>query len=151
MRIAKRCHLTSIVKCVKLLFQKVLKKFVFTVVIAVAVWTLVRQITQPLHKKKSCNLNFHKHLFSTFRKINLTTDVMFSGQRFAILTMFSFYLINSEEVQNRVTALETIIKLSCFRLLSILNGFLLISKTKLEKKTFFSGSWIYSYHKRIVI
>ena len=49
-RIAKRCpeNISSIVKCVKLLFPKVLKKYLFTVAIAV---TVVRQIMQPLHKK----------------------------------------------------------------------------------------------------
>ena len=65
-RIAKRCpeNITLVVKCVKLLFPKVLRKFYF---------------------------------LSTFGKSNLThlkTDVMFSGQRFAILAMFFFILTN---------------------------------------------------------
>ena len=51
------------------------------VVTSVTVVTVVRKITQPLKKKSS-----------TFAKSNLThltTNVMFSGQHFAILAMFS--------------------------------------------------------------
>ena len=67
----------------------------------------MRKIRQPLHTQKSGNLSTHKirqplkkirqplqqkkHL-SNFGKCNLThltNDMMFSGQRFAILAMFS--------------------------------------------------------------
>ena len=68
----------------------------FSVVTAVTVLTVVKKITQPLHAKKSHNLSFFFlstfiYFFSTFGKGNLThltTNVILSGHRFAILTMF---------------------------------------------------------------
>ena len=68
-----------------MLFQNTKKKHFVTV----AVWTVARKVTQPLKKFKKIKINF----FSSFRKsnlTNLTTDVIFSGQRFAILAMFFF-------------------------------------------------------------
>ena len=62
----------------------------FTVATAVTVETVVRKIMQPLHKKITQPLFFPFFLFF-FDKCNLahlTTDVMFSGQQFAILAMF---------------------------------------------------------------
>ena len=60
----------------------------FTVVTAVRVKTVVRKIMQPLRKKIT------QPLFLIIKKkivkcnlAHLTTDVMFSGQRFAILAM----------------------------------------------------------------
>ena len=54
--------------------------------------TVVRKIMQPLHQKThNLTLNIKKGFHSTFGKRNfthLTTDVMLSGQRFAILAMF---------------------------------------------------------------
>ena len=67
--------------------EKVLKN---TVVTAVTVVTVVRKITQPLNKKIMQPLFFYFLIF--FEKCNLThltTDVMFSGQRFAILAMYN--------------------------------------------------------------
>ena len=101
-RIAKRCpeNITLVVKCVKLHFPKVLRKLTylflfFTVVTAVTVVTVVRTIMQPLHTK-SHNLSFFFYFFIFFGKSNLThltADVMFSGQRFAILAMFLNYYL----------------------------------------------------------
>ena len=68
-RIAKRCpeNISLVVKCLKLLFLKVLRKYTFfsffIVVTAVTVGTVVRKIMQPHHKKKSGNLYFFLYFF----------------------------------------------------------------------------------------
>ena len=93
-RIAKRWpeNITLVVKFVKLLFPKVLKVNKNTLVTAVTVVTVITKIMQPL-RKKSCNLskNLFLNFVSSFGKRNfthLTTNVMFSGKRFAILAIF---------------------------------------------------------------
>ena len=56
--------------------------------------TSVKKIMQPLHKKIMQPLKKISSFFSTFWKSNLThmtTDVIFSGQRFAILAMFLLF------------------------------------------------------------
>ena len=65
-RIAKRCpeNITSVVKCVKLLFPKVLRIFFYSI--------------------DSSDSSKKVHATSP----HLTTDVILSGQRFAIPTMF---------------------------------------------------------------
>ena len=73
--------------CQIILFKSIEKvNFFFIIVTAVIVVTVVRTIMQPLHKKYR-NLSLKKNFLSTFRKSNLThltTNGMFSGQRFAI-------------------------------------------------------------------
>ena len=85
-RIAKRCpeNITSFVKCVKLTFPKVLRKFFKKVA-----WIFCGEIVWyfSLLSLLSLLYLFFSSLI-TFGKSNLTTNVMFSGQRFAILTMF---------------------------------------------------------------
>ena len=66
------------------------EKDFFTVVTSVTVVTVVRTIRQHLHKKILQPL-ISFYFLITFGKsnlIHLTTDVMFSGQGFAILAMF---------------------------------------------------------------
>ena len=86
-RIAKSCpeNITLVVKSVKCLCPKVFKKYIMflTVVTAVTVWSVVRKNAQPFNQKNQG---------TSFRKSNLThltTDVMFLGQCFAILAIFS--------------------------------------------------------------
>ena len=70
--------------------EKVKKLIKNTVVTAVSAVTVVRKITQTL-QKKLCNLFSFLLLCQFLGKCNLThltTDVMFSGQRFAIPAMF---------------------------------------------------------------
>ena len=55
--------------------------------------TVVRIIMQPLNTKNLATSHFFLHFLSTFGKSKLTqstTNVMLSGQRFAILAMFFF-------------------------------------------------------------
>ena len=87
LRESQNAALRSIVKCVKLLFPKVLRKNCFTFHTVVIE---VRTIMQPLHNFFFANSHFF-HFPSTVGKSNathLTIDVMFSRQRFAILGMF---------------------------------------------------------------
>ena len=78
----------------QIVFFKSTEKVFFTVVALVTVMTVVRTIMQPLHKKILQLVIFVFSFFSlsTFGKQldHLTTNVMFLGQRFAILTMFLF-------------------------------------------------------------
>ena len=60
---------------------------------AVTVVKVVRKIMQPLHKK-IMHFFFFIYFLRNFGKgslTHLTADVMFSGQRFAILAMFVVY------------------------------------------------------------
>ena len=84
-------------------------KKVVTVVTTVTVVTVVRKITQPHHKKNLTTFFFIIifNFLSYFGKGNLThltTDVMFSGQRFAILAMF----LTKCEKKNLVTTVITV-------------------------------------------
>ena len=107
-RISKRCPETIalVVKCVKLLIPKVLKKFFLTSVTAVTVWTAVRKIMQPFHKKNQATSKFFflhllKTFFSTLRKSNVThwqpiwcsqsSALRFS--QFFLLRGFMFFLV----------------------------------------------------------
>ena len=59
--------------------------------------TVVKKLCNQFNKKAR-NLSLKKSFYSTFGKRNLThlaTDVMFSGQRFAILAMFLFKFVSS--------------------------------------------------------
>ena len=63
-RIAKRCpeNITSVVRCIKLLFPKVLRKFFFfTVVTAVTVVRVLKTIMKPFHKNLASS-----HFLNTF-------------------------------------------------------------------------------------
>ena len=55
---------------------------------AVTVVTVVRKLTQPLHKKIMQHFFLLVSFFGKCNLTHLTTNVMFSGQRFAILAMF---------------------------------------------------------------
>ena len=87
-------HRLSNVSMYQCSFQKYWKSIFFKVVTAVTVWRLVRKITQPLHKKNHATSKFF-FLIKNFQSnlTHLTTNVMFSGQRFAILTTTLYFFL----------------------------------------------------------
>ena len=78
-------------KCVKLLFPKVLKTFFFLITKKKLRGCVMFLRDCVMFLTTVTNVIFKKNSLRTFGKSNLThltTNVMFSGQRFAILAMF---------------------------------------------------------------
>ena len=74
--------------CQIALFKSVKKVQKNTIVTAMTVVTVVRKITQTLHKKILQPLFLLCHFFGKCNSTHLTINVMFSGRRFVILAMF---------------------------------------------------------------